>query len=120
MDDSRGSGSVAAGVRTLIHRSRLELAIAPSAVRIARHWTADQLARAVRAYRHEPLDPDLVDSAVLVVSELVTNAIRVVRRASPVGIILPARILSFGDRAAVCDGMPGLAGQAGSMFAPGW
>lgn len=50
---------------------RIELAAVPSAVRDARHWAADRLARS---------DPrpcqDLIDTAVLLVSELVTNAIR--------------------------------------------
>jgi len=102
MDSSRGSGSVAAGPRPLVHRSRLELAIAPSAVRIARHWTACQLARKDRPGLAglEPLDPDVADSAVLVVSELVTNAIRAVRQVSGKSMILPGRVLSFGDRMA--------------------
>lgn len=62
-----------AGVLPTSRRNCLEIAIAPSAVRIARQWTADQLAAepAVRG--------DLVDSAILAVSELVTNAIRAVR-----------------------------------------
>ncbi len=119
MDGSRGSGSVAAGARSPIYRSRLELAIAPSAARIARHWTADQLARAGRADGQEPLDPDVADSAVLVVSELVTNAIRAVVQATPVGMMLPRRALSFGDRVAA-GGRRGQAPQASPMCAGGW
>src|SRR6266702_2445949 len=57
-------------------RSRLELAVVPAAVRIARYWTADQLAGTGPG--PGPADPDLVDSAVLAVSELVTNAIAAV------------------------------------------
>jgi serine/threonine-protein kinase RsbW len=47
--------------------SRIEFAAAPDAVRYARHWTARLLA--------ESGPGDLVDAAVLLVSELVTNAI---------------------------------------------
>src|SRR6266702_2831581 len=54
-------------------RSRLELAVVPAAVRIARHWTAGQLAGTGPGPGRA--DADLVDSAVLAVSELVTNAI---------------------------------------------
>jgi len=118
MGGSRGSGTVAAGPRPMIHRSRLELAIAPSAVRIARHWTACQLTRPGRpglAAGQEPLDADVADSAVLVVSELVTNAIRAVRQVSGVSMILPGRILSFGDRMAFA-GMPARRERL-SMFA---
>jgi hypothetical protein len=46
--------------------SGIEFAAAPDAVRYARHWTARLLAQS------EP--GDLVDAAVLLVSELVTNA----------------------------------------------
>jgi hypothetical protein len=119
MDGSRGSGSVAAGARPLFHRSRLELAVAPSAVRIARHWTADQLARGSRASELEPLDPDVADSVVLVVSELVTNAIRAVRAGTPAGVILPGRrFLSFGDPVSVL-GLPGQDAPPRPAFA-GW
>jgi len=47
--------------------------VAPAAVRIARHWTAGQLAGTGPGPGRA--DADLVDSAVLAVSELVTNAI---------------------------------------------
>ncbi|HVB41628.1 MAG TPA: ATP-binding protein [Streptosporangiaceae bacterium] len=64
-------------MRSASRRSYLELAIVPSAVRIARHWAADQLAQARPRYSAE-----LVDAAVLVVSELVTNAITAVAKAA--------------------------------------
>lgn len=48
--------------------SRIELAAAPEAVRCARHWIAAQFARTDSA--------DLVDTAMLLVSELVTNAVQ--------------------------------------------
>ncbi len=114
MDGSRGSGSVVTEARPLFRRSRLELAIAPSAVRIARHWTAYQLARTDRGRQPgtacpagglAPLDPDVADSAVLAVSELVTNAIRAVRQVTGKGTNLPGRVLSFGDRMAFA-GLP--------------
>jgi hypothetical protein len=120
MAGSRGSGSLTTEARPLFHRSRLELAIAPSAVRIARHWTAYQLARTDRsgpAGCQEPLDPDVADSAVLVVSELVTNAIRAVRQVTGIGVILPGRVLSFGDRMAFA-GVPPRQARL-SMFAAG-
>jgi anti-sigma regulatory factor (Ser/Thr protein kinase) len=47
--------------------SRIELSAAPAAVRCARRWAAGRLAPAGPA--------DLVDTAVLLVSELVTNAV---------------------------------------------
>jgi anti-sigma regulatory factor (Ser/Thr protein kinase) len=49
----------------------IELSALPSAVRSARHWTADQLAQA-----KPPPACAAIDDAVLLVSELVTNAIR--------------------------------------------
>jgi hypothetical protein len=54
-------------------RSSLELAVEPAAVRTARHWTTTLLTQAL-----PPIGPDTIDSAVLLVSELVTNAIRAV------------------------------------------
>jgi hypothetical protein len=51
-------------------RSSLELGVVPAAVRTARHWTANLLAES-----HPPHDPDFIDTVVLLVSELVTNAI---------------------------------------------
>src|ERR1022692_1373356 len=54
--------------------SRIAFAAAPAAVRRARHWIADQLART---------DPaDLVDTAVLLVSELGTHAVQRSRAAA--------------------------------------
>lgn len=49
----------------------IELVALPSAVSRARHWAADQLAGA-----EPPPAANAIDDAVLVVSELVTNAIR--------------------------------------------
>jgi hypothetical protein len=97
---SSGSADVADRTRQKSRRSSLELAVLPSAVRVARHWTADQLALAGPNGR--TLRPDLIDAAVLVVSELVTNAIRAVTLAAPArrpgAPIAPARrILSFTD-----------------------
>ncbi len=91
MYTSRGA-DVAATARPQAHRSRLELAIAPSAVRIARQWTADQLAPAGPGH-----GADLIDSAVLVVSELVTNAIAAAGRAETAARSATTTILSLGD-----------------------
>ena len=82
-------------------RSRLELAVVPAAVRIARHWTADQLAGTGPG--PGPADADLVDSAVLAVSELVTNAIAAVGQ----------------DAAAGLDGADGRHAEAGQDGADG-
>ena len=76
---SRGSVGVA-GASPESRGSHLELAAAPSAVRIARHWTADQLARPEHIASQDVLDQELLESVVLVVSELVTNAINAVLR----------------------------------------
>jgi hypothetical protein len=100
MQASSGSADVADRTWPKSQRSRLELAVVPSAVRIARHWTADQLAAAGPG---KAADADLVDSAVLVVSELVTNAIRAVQHSpapgtpQPGSFTLAGRILSFAD-----------------------
>ncbi|SRR5712691_4492899 len=72
---SEGSTRVAYRARAATRRSSLELDVAPSSVRAARHWAAGLMAQA-----SPPRDPDLVDAVVLVVSELVTNAIRAVSR----------------------------------------
>ncbi len=66
----QGRAAVAFRTRAPTRRSSLELAVRPSAVRTARHWTASVLADA-----SPPRDQDLIDSIVLLVSELVTNAI---------------------------------------------
>jgi len=55
---------------TATRQGSLELAVAPAAVRTARHWTAKLLAQT-----NPPHDLDLIDSVVLLVSELVTNAV---------------------------------------------
>lgn len=72
---SGGSTRVVSRAWPQSRRSRLELTIAPAAVRIARHWTAEQLGHGDLAGPGDLVDDDLVDSAVLAVSELVTNAI---------------------------------------------
>jgi len=100
MGGSRGSGSVASQVMPLFHRGRLELAIAPSTVRVARHWTARQLARPGSTFGQRPLDPDVVDAAVLATSELVTNAVRAVSQ-DTADMILPAPLVTLGNSAAV-------------------
>lgn len=79
---SSGSADIAARAWTESRRSRLELAVVPAAVRIARLWTADQLSAAGPA--PGPPSADLIDSAVLAVSELVTNAIQAVIRVTTV------------------------------------
>ncbi|HUJ08004.1 MAG TPA: ATP-binding protein [Streptosporangiaceae bacterium] len=97
MHSTSGSTGVARSLAPRPRRSRLEIAIAPSAVRAARQWAADQLA---------VLDPeperDLIDAAVLVVSELVTNAIQAVRTAEvppvvPVAPVPGRPVLRLGD-----------------------
>ena len=65
-------------------RSCLEIAIAPAAVRIARQWTAEQFSAI-----DPPLSADCVDTAVLLVSELVTNAIGAVRLAAAASTVPP-------------------------------
>lgn len=67
---------------------RIELAAMPSSVAHARHWTADRLAHS------EPTHAaDLIDAAVLLVSELVTNAVQAVGQAmSPASHLDRARI----------------------------
>jgi hypothetical protein len=76
---SEGSTRVALRVRTATRRSSLELDVALSSVRAARHWAADLLAQA-----YPPHDSDLADAVILLVSELVTNAIRAVSRLAAV------------------------------------
>ncbi|HET7017393.1 MAG TPA: ATP-binding protein [Streptosporangiaceae bacterium] len=72
---SEGSIRVAYRTRAATRRSSLELDVALSSVRAARHWAADLMAQA------NPLhDCELVDAVVLLVSELVTNAIQAVGR----------------------------------------
>ncbi|MHB1431989.1 MAG: ATP-binding protein [Streptosporangiaceae bacterium] len=75
MYTSRASTGAVFVARPPTCRDQLELAIAPAAVRVARHWIAGRLACA-----SPPVGPDLIDTAVLVVSELVTNAVRAVGR----------------------------------------
>ncbi len=65
------SAWVARRAPVVSHRSCLELAIAPAAVCGARHWAANVLGKA-------KIEQDLVDTVVLLVSELATNAIHAV------------------------------------------
>jgi serine/threonine-protein kinase RsbW len=76
-DVSRGSTRVARRPDPGSRRGRLELAVAPSAVRVARRWIADQLAQT-----EPPPGDDLIDTAVLVISELATNAILAVQESA--------------------------------------
>jgi hypothetical protein len=70
-----GSTRVAYRAPAATRRSSLELDVAPSSVRRARHWAADLMAQA-----NPPHDSEFVDAVILLVSELVTNAIRAVSR----------------------------------------
>jgi len=108
MNGYRGTGGVASHVLPLFHRARLELAIAPSTVGVARHWTARQLSRPVSITDRAHLDAEIVDAAVLAVSELVTNAVRAVSEAKPANVALPERLLAVGGPAAfaVARGRP--------------
>ncbi len=54
-------------------RSSLELGVVPAAVRTARHWTASLLSESNPAH-----DADVIDTIILLVSEMVTNAITAV------------------------------------------
>jgi anti-sigma regulatory factor (Ser/Thr protein kinase) len=74
---SEGSTSVAYRAPAATRRSSLELDLAPTSVRRARHWAADLMAQA-----RPPHHSDLTEAVVLLVSELVTNAIRAVSRLS--------------------------------------
>jgi len=69
----RSRAAVRTGTRP--SRSRLEIAVAPAAVRIARRWAAGQLAACC-----PPPSEEIADAAVLAVSELVTNAIMAMDR----------------------------------------
>jgi hypothetical protein len=90
----------------LFHRGRLELAIAPSTVRVARHWTARQLARPGSTFGHESLDAAVVDAAVLATSELVTNAVRAVSQEHPADMIMPRPLVTVSSSAAIAA-LPG-------------
>src|ERR1700683_1212755 len=68
---SQGGTGVACRAPAVTHRSSFELAVAPSAVRSARHWAGNLLTQA-------DFDNDLIETVVLLVSELVTNAIHAV------------------------------------------
>jgi anti-sigma regulatory factor (Ser/Thr protein kinase) len=73
---SQGSVGVAYRAPVTTHRSSLELAVALSAVARARHWTANVLSPAGSAKAAIPREQELIDNIVLLVSELVTNAIQ--------------------------------------------
>src|SRR5580658_8171852 len=81
---SQGSVEVACRAPITTHRSSLELAIAPSAVRRARHWTANVLSYTELTEAGYPDKQGVIDTAVLLVSELVTNAIRAVSQSGGV------------------------------------
>jgi histidine kinase-like protein len=68
---SPAPGGVACRAPVATRRSSLELGVVPAAVRIARHWTENLLAQS-----NPPHHPDFIDIVVLLVSELVTNAIQ--------------------------------------------
>jgi hypothetical protein len=57
-------------------RGRIEVTAVPASVRAARHWTAQWLANG-----SPPLGQDSADATVLLVSELVTNAVQAVEAA---------------------------------------
>ncbi len=59
-----------------VRRGRIEVTAVPASVRQARHWTAQWL-----AIGDPPFDQDSADATVLLVSELVTNAVQAVEAA---------------------------------------
>jgi anti-sigma regulatory factor (Ser/Thr protein kinase) len=71
MDSSRGGTAVVSKALADSCSDRIEFTAIPSAVRQARHWAAAQLAQS-----DPPPTPAVIETAVLLVSELVTNAIR--------------------------------------------
>jgi anti-sigma regulatory factor (Ser/Thr protein kinase) len=84
----------------------LDIASTPAAVGLARNWTAGQLASA-----SPPLSPELIEDAVLAVSELVTNAIAAVGMlgATPAGspgVSLVVAAHGQGVRIEVADSSP--------------
>ncbi len=62
--------------RPRARRERLEFAAVPCSVREARHWTATWLAES-----DPPYSDETIDAVVLLVSELVTNAVQAVEAA---------------------------------------
>jgi anti-sigma regulatory factor (Ser/Thr protein kinase) len=70
MHSSPAAATLVARARSGERRSGLEVVVTPSAVGRARDWAAGQL-----AFANPALPGDLIDDAVLAVSELVTNAI---------------------------------------------
>lgn len=73
MHMSRSSMGDVGGEPAEPHRDRIDLVAAPTAIREAMDWTAQRLAQA-----NPPHDRHLIDAAVLVVCELVKNAVRAV------------------------------------------
>src|SRR5215471_14212708 len=59
-----------------VRRGRIEVTAVPASVRETRRWTAQWLANG-----SPPLDQDSADATVLLVSELVTNAVQAVEAA---------------------------------------
>lgn len=89
---SEGSIRVAYRARAATRRGSLELDVAPSSVREARHWAVGLMAQA-----SPPHDSEFVDAVVLLVSELVTNAIQAVSQMAATpggqpGIVVNARV----------------------------
>src|SRR5215471_2731889 len=80
-------------------RDRIEVTAVPASVRQARHWTAGWLANGgLRP------DQDCVDAAVLLVSELVTNAVQAVEAA--LDVLDNSGFVSGRQRAALLAGPP--------------
>lgn len=71
MDPCRGGTAVVPKALVASCSDHIEFTAVPSAVRQARHWAAAQLAQS-----DPPPTPVVIETAVLLVSELVTNAIR--------------------------------------------
>ncbi|AZP22885.1 ATP-binding protein [Streptomyces aquilus] len=82
------------------HQLNLSLPAAPTAVTTARHRAVDAIAE-----WDVVLDDDVVHTAALVVSELVTNA---VRHTATGQVSLHVRILESALRIEVCDSSPAL------------
>jgi anti-sigma regulatory factor (Ser/Thr protein kinase) len=82
---SEGSIRVACRAPAATRRSSLGLDVTTSSVRTARHWAADLMSQA-----SPPHESDLVDAVVLLVSEMVTNAIQAVGRLAAVSVGQPA------------------------------
>src|SRR6266568_5074948 len=95
-------------------RSRLELAVVPAAVRIARYWTADQLAGTGPG--PGPADPDLAGAAAARPGLALAGTALVAAVAA--SCVLPTRILSFGDLTSG-QGLPGPVAALGAALSAG-